>query len=78
MKVFIKGTGSSEILVQIQLSCRELKNIVDRRLIFGLSCTEFVCPGCWHFDDGAKCKIDDVLKFFVGRVAHRILFGIWT
>ena len=63
MKVFIKGTGSSEILVQIQLSCRELKNIVDRRLIFGLSCTEFVCPGCWHFDDGAKCKIDDVLTF---------------
>ena len=28
---------------------------------FGPSCTEFVFPGCWHFDNGATIKIDDVL-----------------
>ena len=26
-----------------------------------LSCTEFVYPGCWHFDTGAMHKFDDVL-----------------
>ena len=25
------------------------------------SCTEFVYPGCWHFDNGATSKFDDVL-----------------
>ena len=28
---------------------------------FGPSCTEFVYPGCWHFDNVATSKIDDVL-----------------
>ena len=28
---------------------------------FGPSCTEFVCPGCWHFDNDATSKIDEVL-----------------
>ena len=28
---------------------------------FGPSCTEFVYPGCWHFDIGETSKIDDVL-----------------
>ena len=27
----------------------------------GPSCTEFVYPGCWHFDNGAISKFDDVL-----------------
>ena len=26
----------------------------------GPSCTEFVHPGCWHFDNGAISKFDDV------------------
>ena len=30
------------------------------RPAFGPSCNEFVYPGCWHFDSGAKSKIDDV------------------
>ena len=25
------------------------------------SCTEFVYPGCWHFDNGAIRKFDDLL-----------------
>ena len=28
---------------------------------FGPSCTEFVYPECWHFDNDAKSEIDDVL-----------------
>ena len=31
------------------------------RPAFGPSCTEFVYPGSWHFDNGAKSKSDDVL-----------------
>ena len=31
------------------------------RPAFGPSCTEFVYPGCWHFDNGATSKIVDVL-----------------
>ena len=27
----------------------------------GPSCTDFVYPGCWHFDNDATRKIDDVL-----------------
>ena len=27
----------------------------------GPSCTEFDYPGCWHFDNGAISKFDDVL-----------------
>ena len=27
----------------------------------GPSCTEFFYPGCWHFDNGAISKFDDVL-----------------
>ena len=30
------------------------------RPTFGPSCTEFVYPGCWHFDNGATGKVDDV------------------
>ena len=25
------------------------------------SCTELVYPGCWHLDNGAESRIDDVL-----------------
>ena len=28
---------------------------------FGPSCTELVYPGCWHFNNGATSKFDDVL-----------------
>ena len=28
---------------------------------FGPYCTEFVYPGCWHFDNGATREINDVL-----------------
>ena len=31
----------------------------DLHLVF--FCTEFVYPGCWHFDNGATRKFDDVL-----------------
>ena len=31
------------------------------RPTFGPSYTEFVYPGCWHFDNGAISKFDDVL-----------------
>ena len=31
------------------------------RSAFSSSCTEFVCPECWHFDNDATSKIDDVL-----------------
>ena len=31
------------------------------RPAFGPSCTEFVYPECWHFDNDAISKIDDVL-----------------
>ena len=31
------------------------------RPAFGTSCTEFVYPECWHFDNDATSKIDDVL-----------------
>ena len=31
------------------------------RPAFGPSCTEFVYPGWWHFDNGAISKFDDVL-----------------
>ena len=31
------------------------------RPTFGPSCAEFVFPGCWHFDNDATSKIDDVL-----------------
>ena len=31
------------------------------RPTFSPSCTEFIYPGCWHFDNGATSKFDDVL-----------------
>ena len=31
------------------------------RPAFGLSCTEFVYPECWHFNNDATNKIDVVL-----------------
>ena len=33
----------------------------DGRPTFGPSCTELVYLGCWHFDNGATSKVDDVL-----------------
>ena len=38
-----------------------LFNMGDGRHAFGPSCTEFVHPECWHFDNDATRKIDDVL-----------------
>ena len=32
----------------------------------GPSCTEFVYPECWHFNNDAKSKIDDVLTEHCG------------
>ena len=31
------------------------------RHALGPSCTEFVYPGCWQFDNGATSKLDEVL-----------------
>ena len=31
------------------------------RSTVGISCTEFVYPGCWHFDNDAIHKFGDVL-----------------
>ena len=31
------------------------------RPAFGPACTEFAYYGCWHFDNDATSKIDDVL-----------------
>ena len=55
----------------------------DWRPTFGPSCTEFVYSGCWHFDNGATSKIDDVLAehgglFHVLPLAVRLnLFFDW-
>ena len=35
----------------------------------GPSCTEFVYHECWHFDNGATSKLDDVL-FEHGGLPH--------
>ena len=35
--------------------------MVDLHLVLPPSCTEFVYPGCWHFDNCATSKIDDDL-----------------
>ena len=40
------------------------------RPTFGPSCTEFVYPGCWHFDNDATSKFDDVLLEHGGQL-HR-------
>ena len=32
----------------------------DGKPTVGPSCTEFVFPGCWHFDNDTASKIDDV------------------
>ena len=34
---------------------------LHRRPAFGPSCTEFVFPVFWYFDNGVTSKIDDVL-----------------
>ena len=47
-----------------------------RRCAFGLSCTDFVCPECWNFDNGASCKIDDVLLEH-GRPISNIIVYYW-
>ena len=36
-------------------------SLCDTRCAFGLSCTEFVYPECWNFDNGTSRKIDDVV-----------------
>ena len=36
------------------------------RHAFGLSCTEFVYPECWNFDNDETSKIDDVLTEYGG------------
>ena len=37
-----------------------------RRPAIGPSCTEFVYPRCWHFDNVATSCMDDVLIEYVG------------
>ena len=39
------------------------------RPAFGTSCTDFLCIGCWHFDNGAISNIDVVL-FEHGGLSH--------
>ena len=45
------------------------------RSAFGPSCTEFVYPGCWHFDNGATSKIEDVLTEH-GGLLHVLPFAV--
>ena len=40
---------------------------------FRLSCTEFFYPGCWHFDNGATSKFEDVLLDHGGLAHVRLL-----
>ena len=37
--------------------------------------TEFVYPGCWHFDNGAASKIDDVLTCPSARCPPGFFYG---
>ena len=37
---------------------------------YGPSCTEFVYPGCWHFDNGATSKFEDVLPRVLTLPVH--------
>ena len=39
----------------------------DLCFVLPASCTKFVFPGCLHFDNGATCKINDVLTEHGGR-----------
>ena len=41
----------------------------DGRPAVGPSCTEFVYSDCWHFDNDATSKIDDILTEH-GRLLH--------
>ena len=46
-------------------------------------CTEFVYPQCWHFDNDATSKIDDVLiehggLLYVLPLAVHLIFFCWT
>ena len=55
----------------------------DGRPAFGPSCTEFVYPKCWHFDNYATSKIDDVLNEHGGLLhvlplAVHLTFFCWT
>ena len=45
------------------------------RPAFGPSCTEFVYPQCWHFDNGATSKTDDVLTEH-GGLLHVLLLAV--
>ena len=47
------------------LDCARL-SFQHGRPAFGPSCTEFVYPECWHFDNDATSKIYDVLTEYVG------------
>ena len=55
-----------------------LSTFLHGKPAFGPSCTEFVYPGSWHFENGATRKIDDVLTEHGGLLhvlplAHEIL-----
>ena len=41
----------------------------------GLSCIEFVYPGCWHFDNSAINKFNDVLLEH-GGLPHVLPLGV--
>ena len=45
------------------------------RPAFGPTCTEFIYPQCWHFDNGATSKIDDVLNEH-GGLLHVLLLAV--
>ena len=48
----------------------------DRRPAFVTSCTEFVFPGYWHFDNGATIKINDVLLEY-GGLPHVLPLAVY-
>ena len=42
---------------------------------FGPPCTECVDPKCWHFDNGATSKVDDILPEH-GGLPHVLPFAV--
>ena len=52
---------TDRLRIRVGLFHHVLVYMGDGRPTVGPSCTEFVYPGCWHFDNGAISKFDDVL-----------------
>ena len=70
---------------RLRLTIRNSAPSVPRGIpAFGPSCTEFVYPECWHFDNDATSKIEDVLTEHGGLLhvlplaVHLQYFFCWT